>query len=264
MSVSPRAEPLVEEEKVRPNPELNQFMQHEKNPKKRKRSPSQASGLTGMTLRPRGKQRRLNDDVSDNGGDDVVGASFIRYEVVERRGKQCLMPVRYSIRRGGTRTEDLERLILNHELEYIPSEMEALLPLDASAVEVKRLLDLQMQAERQKMQVGDVKTIVLFNEDFALVKVTKEAREAKYNGCAHVAVPLPWEARRGRPRRRPVDEAELMKEVVVHMVATSKALAVRVIRSGIFTTQASEDTLKYIQENKPSAPVTRAAAASKK
>ena len=86
--------------------------------------------------------------MSECGGEEAIGASFIRYEVVERRGKQCLMPVRYSIRRGGTRAEDLERKILNHELEYVPSEMEALLPLDPSAQEVKRLLDLQLQAER--------------------------------------------------------------------------------------------------------------------
>jgi hypothetical protein len=113
------------------------------------------------------------------------------------------------------------------------------------------------------VQAADVKAIVLCNEDFALVKVTKEAREAKYNGCAHVAVPLPKAPKRGRPRRR-TDEAELMKEVVEHLIATSKASAVRRIRSGIFTTQATEEALQYIAEHKPSAPVTRAAAAAKK
>lgn len=245
------------------NPELDTFMRQERNPKKRKRSPSQASGQTGMTLRPRGKQRRLNEELSDIGGEEPVGASFIRYEVVDRRGKPCLMAVRYSIRRGGTRAEDLERKLLNHELEYVPSEMEGLLPLDPSALQVKRLLDLQLQAERQKVQTDDIKAIVLCNEDFALVKVTKEAREAKYNGCAHVAVPLPRAAKRGRPRRR-VDEAELMKEVVEHMVASSKASAVRRIRSGIFTTQATAEALQYIADHRPQAPVTRAAAAAKK
>jgi hypothetical protein len=60
-----------------------------------------------MTLRSRAKKFRPNevedddDNVSQIGGPDIPqGASYIRYEMVEKKGKQYLVPVRYSIRRA--------------------------------------------------------------------------------------------------------------------------------------------------------------------
>jgi|LauGreDrversion4_2_1035121.scaffolds.fasta_scaffold189605_3 hypothetical protein len=64
-----------------------------KNPKKRKRSPSAKSAISGMTLRPRNKQRRLNDQCSEITEDikldepKETGASYIRYEIIEKKGK---------------------------------------------------------------------------------------------------------------------------------------------------------------------------------
>ena len=64
-----------------------------KNPKKRKRSPSATSG---MTLRPRNKMRKLNGGSEDGGDEDVTynpdaanaaGASYIRYEIIDKKGK---------------------------------------------------------------------------------------------------------------------------------------------------------------------------------
>jgi len=70
------------------------------NPKKRKRSGSlggEASNPTngGMTLRSRAKKRKLNEDATidptvNDGTYDLanpVGASFLRYEVIEKKGK---------------------------------------------------------------------------------------------------------------------------------------------------------------------------------
>lgn len=88
------------------------------NPKKRKRSPSASSAVSqltarGMTLRSRFKKRKLNE--SDDDQEDMTemqedltynpdaansgGASYIRYEIIEKKGKQFVVPVRYSIRR---------------------------------------------------------------------------------------------------------------------------------------------------------------------
>ena len=62
-----------------------------------------------MTLRSRIKQRKLNDRGTESDVEEVKhqsdikedgGASFIRYEIIEKRGKQYLVPVRYSIRRA--------------------------------------------------------------------------------------------------------------------------------------------------------------------
>lgn len=108
----------------------------QKNPKKRKRSPSVKSGASQVTMTLRSRYKKLrpneqndNDDmVSVIGGDAPMGASYIRYEIIEKKGKQFLVPVRYSIRRTTAAEKksqltkavaidehemELERLILN-------------------------------------------------------------------------------------------------------------------------------------------------------
>ena len=70
-----------------------------------------------MTLRSRFKKRKLNNEDEEqvsqidedatycNVGENAQGASYIRYEIIEKKGKQMVVPVRYSIRRtkGGNR-----------------------------------------------------------------------------------------------------------------------------------------------------------------
>jgi hypothetical protein len=89
-----------------------------KNPKKRKRSPSatsfisQVTAIGGMTLRSRHKRLRGNEEdnvsITEEPQEDLTynpdaansnGASYIRYEIIEKKGKQFVVPVRYSIRR---------------------------------------------------------------------------------------------------------------------------------------------------------------------
>ncbi len=141
--------------------------------------------------------------------------------------------------------------------------MEGLFALDQSAVEIKKILDAAAEHEKTKLAADDIKTIVLANEDFALVKVTKNSREAlKYNGSAHVAVPLHKVKARGRSKK--INEAQLMKEMMEHLLIKSKASAIRRIRSGIFITEPTEAALHYIQDHKPTAPVTRQQAANGK
>ena len=63
-----------------------------------------------MALRSRFKKRKLNeeDDVTEEPQEDITynpdaaatgGASYIRYEIIEKKGVQFVVPVRYSIRR---------------------------------------------------------------------------------------------------------------------------------------------------------------------
>lgn len=72
---------------------------------------SDAPSHVTMTLRSRFKKRKLNNEDEDcvsqidedatycNGGENAQGASYIRYEIIEKKGKQIVVPVRYSIRR---------------------------------------------------------------------------------------------------------------------------------------------------------------------
>jgi len=53
-----------------------------------------------MTLRSRFKKRKLNEGDDEEEKIDTTGASYLRYEIIEKRGKQFVVPVRYSIRRA--------------------------------------------------------------------------------------------------------------------------------------------------------------------
>ena len=59
-----------------------------------------------MSLRSRFKQRKLNDGEEEEKLNreetcaDQGGSSYIRYEIIDKKGKQMLVPVRYSIRKA--------------------------------------------------------------------------------------------------------------------------------------------------------------------
>jgi hypothetical protein len=75
----------------------------------------------------------MDEDATYCGGGEnngaTGGASYIRYEIIEKKGRQMVVPVRYSIRkrRGGANIEGqemhLERQIINNEveIEYKPN-----------------------------------------------------------------------------------------------------------------------------------------------
>lgn len=64
-----------------------------------------------MTLRPRHKKFKPNESVDEDLTEEDKqqdltynaevngGASYIRYEILDKKGKQYVVPVRYSIRR---------------------------------------------------------------------------------------------------------------------------------------------------------------------
>lgn len=149
-------------------------------------------------------------------GDDkafVAGSSYIRYEIIEKKGKQYLVPVRYSMRRlaksGNIQAIEehelqLERQILNQEIdfEYKPSEIEqGMFTMAQSAQEIRKLLlssNGKREFEKLRVQVADIKEIVLLSGegDFALLKVRKEAKEQKFSNHSYVGVSL--KSNRGR------------------------------------------------------------------
>ena len=164
------------------NPDLAAFMEKrasQLNSKKRKLSPSMKSGISGMTLRSRFKKRKLNGEEEDEsrsqfGMDDdqaMQGSSYIRYEVIEKKGKQYLVPVRYSIRRaqkmGKVNPDNLEieRQILNNEVdfEYKPSEMEGNFQLNQSAQEIKKHLT-QKRGAPVEVLPNEIQEIILVSE----------------------------------------------------------------------------------------------------
>ena len=69
-----------------------------------------------MRLRSMVKCRKLNSEVAD----EVGGASYFRYEMIEKKGEKILVPVRYSIRHKGDHC--MERIIMDEgDFEYCPN-----------------------------------------------------------------------------------------------------------------------------------------------
>lgn len=177
-----------------------------------------------MTLRPR-KQRKLNEDeITEEPQEDLTynpdvansnGASYIRYEIIDKKGKQYVVPVRYSIRRQkrgvivGEYQLEMERHILQNEtdLEYKPSMMEGLFQLSHSAQEIRKILIDQAakkeNMEKQKVQAGDIQEIVALSDsqEYALLKVKKDLRESKYSSHSYVAVALKINKRMSQAQR---------------------------------------------------------------
>lgn len=68
----------------------------------------------------------------------VEGASYLKYELIQKKNTKVLMPVRYSIRNSGIDTKDkqLKKQILNNEVSFLyePNEMEDLFDMDQSTL----------------------------------------------------------------------------------------------------------------------------------
>ena len=62
---------------------------------------------------------------------EVHSASYLRYEIIEKRGQKILVPVRYSIRNQTLDTSFHAKEAL--QAVYQPSEMESLFSMDETA-----------------------------------------------------------------------------------------------------------------------------------
>lgn len=61
----------------------------------------------------------------------MKSASFVRYEIIEKKGQRILVPVRYSIRNQNLDTSFHTKEAL--QALYQPSEMESLFSMDDTA-----------------------------------------------------------------------------------------------------------------------------------
>ena len=112
--------------------------------KKRKRSPfASPRNPPAMTLRSYKKRKINNEDINSQANENMEGASYFRYEIIEKKDIKYLVPVRYSIRnQEGNPDPQIERYILEKEndIEYQPNENEELFAMDKSTQEIKKIL----------------------------------------------------------------------------------------------------------------------------
>lgn len=112
--------------------------------RKRKRSPQLQKAMTpsSMTLRKRVKRNpepenqpepiKEEDQLTFNPqASELQSASYVRFEIVEKRGQKILVPVRYSIRNQSLDTSFHTKEAL--QAVYQPSEMESLFQMDETA-----------------------------------------------------------------------------------------------------------------------------------
>lgn len=201
-----------------------------------------------MTLRSKYKKRKLNNEQAES--EAIQGASYIRYEIIEKRGQQVLLPVRYSIRTnpniiGIANNDDqhqLERKIMNNELdfEYKPSNLENLFAMDEKTQEIQKILQERFQTELEEEDIMEVMDDprpdlnTSYHEDFSFVKIKPECRD-KYGGHEHVAAALKRLSK--SPRKR---EGQ-MRDIMEHLMQSKQM-------KEILVTNASENAIKFIKK----------------
>jgi hypothetical protein len=85
---------------------------------------------------------------------------------------------------------------MQSEFEYHPNQMEGIFQLTQSAQEIRKILieasEKKEQAEKQKVQANEIQEIVAVSDmgEYALLKIKKDFREAKYSNHSYVAVCL--------------------------------------------------------------------------
>lgn len=174
--------------------------------RKRKRSPAHEAMLSEkMTLRKRAKKSytdmirpasksilgRAPDQTAEFAFDaqtgQVGGASYVRYEVIEKKGEKVLVPVRYSIRNCNLDTtfHTKEALQALKNASYQPSEMESLFSMDETAQQTAMLLRSHLAPQ---LVPEDFETVLKVHENFTVVGLN-EVGSAKFQGARQVAVP---------------------------------------------------------------------------
>lgn len=96
--------------------------------------------------------------------EEVGGASYLRYEILEKNGQKVLVPVRYSIRNQCLDTTFHTKEAL--QAVYQPCEMESMFALDETAQQTAMLLRSKLAP---KLMPGDFDKVEQEYEHFALV-----------------------------------------------------------------------------------------------
>ncbi|CDW87292.1 UNKNOWN [Stylonychia lemnae] len=215
------------------------FERNLRHSRKRKRSNSQNSQLSQMTTRSQIKRRKENNSTQQQQSN---GASFVRYEFIEKKGQQVLVPVRYSIRtsqyvvlKGQHDPEigQLERKIMNGQVdfEYKPSNIETMFAMDQKTSEIQKILK-----QRFTLQKEDIQEVVddydFENQcDISLVKIKPECRE-KYGGHEHVAALR-------RVSMSPNRSEGQMRNILDHLMKDKQV-------KGLIITNATPDAISFM------------------
>jgi hypothetical protein len=148
---------------------------------------------TRNMLRQRGssaKSKKTEDHDQENQervslglvSEPVGGASYLRYEIVEKKGTKILVPVRYSIRNQSLDTTFHTKEAM--EAMYMPCEMESMYAMDETAQQTAMLLRSKLAP---KLMPNDFDTIYKEYEHFVLVTLNKTGM-TKFEGAKQVAV----------------------------------------------------------------------------
>lgn len=86
------------------------------------------------------------------------------------------------------------------------------------------------------MQVGEIQEIVALSDmgEYALLKIKKEVREAKYSSHSYVAVCLKL-----KPKTTQLQRQKEGVQMIQHLLLTKK----RRIRTGVMFTQATQEAI---------------------
>ena len=103
-------------------------------------------------------------------GEQIPGASCLKYEVLEKKGQKILVPVRYSVRNQKS-TQNLNTTFHTKEAMqalYEPNEMESMFTMSDTAQQTTMLLRSKIAP---KLQPDDIDTVVKVYEHFVLVRL---------------------------------------------------------------------------------------------
>lgn len=111
----------------------------------------------------------INFAASTNHG----GASFVRYEVIEKKGQKVLVPVRYSIRNSNLDASfhTKEALQALKDASYQPSEIESLFSMDETAQQTAMLLRSHLAPQ---LQTEDFDCVLKVHDNFTVVGLNEQ------------------------------------------------------------------------------------------
>lgn len=146
-----------------------------------------------------------------------MGASYLRFELIEVKGQKQVVPVRYSIRNGSDQMQELLRqeLLNSSNIGFLPcKQLEENFRLASAAQEIRALL---LQRSQKVVEVDDIEEVLELDLcGYAIVELTEEASAAKFQ-ARFVAVRL------AEGVVEDDDEADVQEAVLSHLHELSHA-----------------------------------------
>jgi hypothetical protein len=120
-----------EERKVKAN--FNSEPPENTRSKKRKRHQTELK-MHKLEMKEQAKRAKLEQV-------QFYGASYLRYEIIEKKGQKVLLPVRYSVRNGHIADQLVRQEILDNSfINYNPSDMEKNFKMASPTKQIREIL----------------------------------------------------------------------------------------------------------------------------